>query len=104
MQKSKTSLFEIAATAASLTSANLSRSERLQGIKTFRDQVKAYERKFGPVGPVTQMTNPSEDESSHLQATEKDALAPVKTPDGYVPPANPAHEIRAARRRMRLEQ
>jgi putative transposase len=93
---------EIAATAVALASAGLSTAERVRGIKLFRQQLKAYERKFGPMSQLMQLNAAPADASSTQASTgEEGALASIKMPDAYVAPANPSNEIRAARQRVK---
>jgi len=93
---------EIAMTASALTAADLSSGERLAAIKLFRQQLKAYERKFGPVPSVLQLQSALDNPPSLPAATN--TREPVRIPDSYVPPANPAAGIRAARQKAKEQQ
>lgn len=83
-------------TKAALAGADLSNSERTHGIRENRKRHKAYERRQASVGSIG---DTSQDQSVSEPAT---SLVPrLPAPAGYVPPAHPHDELRAAREKVR---
>lgn len=93
---------ETAATEAALEAAHLSDSERMCDIGRMREQLKAYERKFGPLSSLTQLQSTAPSKSSvSSEVSEEQPLITAVMPDSYVAPAKPIDEIRAAKRKAR---
>lgn len=92
---------ETAATEAALTAAGLSDRERLRGTRRAREQLKAYERKHGPVPKVQQLPENPVAPSPSPEVSGEQHLPQVAKPDSYVRPARPLDEIRAATRKVR---
>jgi putative transposase len=93
---------EVSATEAALAAAGLSDTERLRDIRRIREQLKAYERKFGPVPNVTPLLPPSPLITTAVsEDSEHKPSDTVAMPDAYVAPATPTNEILAAKQKGR---
>ena len=91
---------EVAATEAALNAAGLSNTARLRDIRQLREQIKAYERKFGPIARVAQLPPAAQsNKAPEPEDSEDQSFAPVSMPDAYVAPARYTDEIRAAKRK-----
>lgn len=92
---------ETAATEAALHASGLSDAARLRDIRLMREQLKAYERKFGPIPNVQQLADTPTTTSPTLEVSGGQHSPAIAIPDAYVPPARPTDEIRAAMRKVR---
>lgn len=94
---------EVKATEKALKDANLSKSARSKSIRTNRNQLKSHERKHGPLSLNIDNAEPSTTsllEALHTPEPNKQLVRPPSA-EGYVPPAKPTDEIRAARERAK---
>lgn len=95
---------EVSATEAALAASGLSDTARLRDIRRIREQLKAYERKFGPVPNVTQLLPPSPPTTTAVpEDSGQKPSVNVAMPDAYVAPATPTNEILAAKRKGRYK-
>ncbi|HST50612.1 MAG TPA: transposase family protein [Pyrinomonadaceae bacterium] len=94
---------ETKATEEALKAANLSKSARSKNIRGSRNQLKSHERKHGPLSLNIDNTEPSTMSTLDILHTTEPAKQLVRPPsaEGYVPPAQPTDEIRAARERAK---
>jgi putative transposase len=93
---------EVAATEAALVASGLSDTERLRDMRSIRAKLQAYERKFGPISNVAQLTPAAPTNTApEPEVTGEQSLVPVVMPGTYVAPAKHTDEIRAARRKGR---
>jgi putative transposase len=81
-------------TKAALAGTNLSNNERTSGIRENRKRHKAYERRQGG-------TKPNSDTNQVLPVPLPIPVPKSPAPAGYVPPAHPHNELRAARERVK---
>jgi putative transposase len=82
-----------------MKAANLSNRARTQNIRDSRNQLKRHERKYGSLS-YSKLVDSSLAETSSSAASKRHLVRPPAS-DGYVPPAKPIDEIRAARERAR---
>jgi len=90
---------ETKATEEALKAANLSKRAR-SNIRDNRNQLKSYERKHGALSFNSDLLDSVLTDLSHTAESNKHLSQPPST-EGYVPPAEPLDEIRAARERAR---
>jgi hypothetical protein len=91
---------EIAATERALVASGISDKERLQGIRKSRNQLREFERKFGPAPPQLPAGAITPDKDAPPSTTDGQ-LFKARKPESYVPPAQPIDELRTARERRR---
>lgn len=96
---------ETKATEEALKAANLSKSARSKNIRANRNQLKSHERKHGPLSFNIDNTEPSTTLPIDIHHTTEPTKQLVRPPsaEGYVSPAKPTDEIRAARERAKKE-
>jgi hypothetical protein len=94
---------ETKATEEALKAANLSKRTRSKGIRDNRSQLKSHERKHGALSFNNDNSEPLTLIPQDDLYTAKHAEQLLRPPSvkGYVPPAEPLDEIRAARERAR---
>jgi putative transposase len=94
---------ETKATEEALKAANLSKSARSKNIRTNRNQLKGHERKHGSLSFSNEKGKPSTIAPLDILHTAEPAKQLIRPPsaEGYVPPAKPTDEIRAARERAK---
>jgi len=91
---------ETKATEQALVAAKLSKSARSKNIRENRNQIKSHERKHGALSSDSEPLTPTLPAPVNNIKTNTDLRRPPSA-DGYVPPAKPLDEIRAARERAR---
>jgi hypothetical protein len=91
---------EIRATEQALKIANLSKRARSKNIRENRNQLKSHERKHGALSLDNESLKTTLPVLLNSIETNTELRRPPSA-DGYVPPAKPLDEIRAARERAR---
>lgn len=94
---------ETKATEEALEAANLSKRARSKNIRDNRNQLKSHERKHGSLSFNSDNGEPltsTPQEAPYTTEPNKQLLRPPSA-EGYVPPAKPTDEIRAARERAK---
>lgn len=94
---------EIKATEEALKAASLSKRARSNNIRANRNQLKSYERKHGSISFNNDDSNPSTTTTAEALYTTESTKRLIRpsSAEGYVPPAKPTDEIRAARERAK---
>jgi hypothetical protein len=91
---------ETKATEEALNVSHPSKTARSKNIRAHRNQLKSHERKHGSLSFNAPNSPPSALEVTQTGGANQRLLQPDSA-DGYVPPAKPIDEIRAARERAR---